>query len=292
MRHADVPAMNGRTVVITGTNTGIGRVTAQVLAAAGARVIMLNRSRERSEQVIADLQRTGSRFELVELDLGRLDSVRQAADRVLELAPRIDVLINNAGLAGSRGHTADGFELAFGVNHLGHYLLTALLWPALGAPHTRIVNVSSRAHYRAPGIPWDALQQKTPSTTGLNEYAVSKLANVLFTAELHRRTGGSPHIYALHPGVVATDVWRSIPSPLAWVARQFMASVEDGAQTTLHCAASPATAADSGLYYDNCRPRTPSKWAQDPSLADELWSRSAQWTGIAPDWAGLPPGPE
>lgn len=286
MRHADVPAMNDRTVVITGTNTGIGRVTAQVLAEAGARVIMVNRSRERSAQVIADLQKTGSRFELVEMDLGRLESVRHGASRILELAPRIDVLINNAGLAGSRGQTADGFELAFGVNHLGHYLLTALLWPALSAPQTRIVNVSSRAHYRAEGIPFDALQLKTPSSTGLSEYAVSKLANVLFTAALHRRTGGNPHIYALHPGVVATDVWRSIPAPLAWVARQFMASVEDGAQTTLHCAASNATAGESGLYYDNCKPRTPSRWAQDQALAEELWTRSAEWTGVAPDWAG------
>ena len=141
--------MHDRTVVITGTNTDIGRVTAQVLAAAGARVIMLNRSRERSEQVIADLQRTGSRFELVEMDPGRPDSVRQAAERVLGLAPRIDVLINNAGLAGSRGQTADGFELAFGVNHPGHYLLTALLWMDPNCPGLGRLTARSRMTRRS-----------------------------------------------------------------------------------------------------------------------------------------------
>src|SRR5207248_1708186 len=124
-------------------------------------------------------------------------------------------LINNAGVAGQRGLTAQGFELAFGINHLGHFLLTTLLVDRLRETGgARVVNVSSDSHYQAKGIDFDAVRQPTKSMTGMREYAVSKLANVLFTQELARRVPASElGAYAVHPGVIASDIWRRVPGP-------------------------------------------------------------------------------
>ncbi|MGP1683440.1 MAG: hypothetical protein ACTS8S_14050, partial [Giesbergeria sp.] len=118
----------------------------------------------------------------------------------------------------------------------------------------------------------------TRTATGLQEYRVSKLANVLFSAELGRRLAGSGVItYSLHPGVVATEVWRSVPLPLAWLLKLALISPEKGARTTLHCATSASAAAESGLYYDECRSKTPSRAARDAALARTLWERSEDW---------------
>jgi retinol dehydrogenase-12 len=192
------------------------------------------------------------------------------------------VLVNNAGVGGQRGTTADGFELHFGVNHLGHFALTSLLLERLTAsgPDARIVNVSSSAHYGPSGIDFDALRRPTVTYTGQREYNVSKLCNVLFTRELARRLDGvGVTSYALHPGVVASDIWRRVP----WLARTLitrrMLTAEQGAVTSLHCAASSAVAAQNGLYYDKCRVREPSRVAT-PELAELLWKRSAEWTGL------------
>jgi NAD(P)-dependent dehydrogenase (short-subunit alcohol dehydrogenase family) len=287
MKKAEIGDMKGRTVVITGTNTGIGRVTAVSLAEAGARVIMVNRSATRSEEVLAELSERGLSAELVTMDLGDLDSVRNATADIRTMVDSIDVLINNAGLAGSRGATRQGFEIAFGVNHLGHYLFThELIEQVLAGDAPRIVHVASRAHYRGKLDDLDGLKASTPSSTGLPEYSESKLANVLFSAELATRYAGKLNSYSLHPGVVATDVWRSVPGPLAWLAKKFMIDVVDGAQTTLHCAASDAAAGETGLYYDNSRPKTPSAPARDKALATALWNKSAEWTNVKPAWAG------
>jgi retinol dehydrogenase-12 len=222
----------------------------------------------------------------VHIDLADMESVRAAAGRILAKEQPLHVLINNAGLAGLRGVTKQGFELVFGTNHLGHFLLTMLLLPRLreSAP-ARIVNVSSGSHYDAKGIDFDALRKPTATVTSLPEYAVSKLANVLFTKELARgKAGPGVHSYALHPGMVASDAWREVPWPFRSIMKLFMITNEQGAQTTLHCATSPDVAEDDGLFYDKCKLREPSKLAQDETLAKELWAKSAEWTGAdAPD---------
>jgi NAD(P)-dependent dehydrogenase (short-subunit alcohol dehydrogenase family) len=279
----DVDPLEGRTVVVTGANAGIGRATALALARRGAHLVLAGRSRPRTEPVLAAIRAAGGRAEFVELDLGRLASVRSAAAEVLALAPRIDVLVNNAGMAGARGRTADGFEVHFGVNHLGPFLLTSLLLPALTGEGARVVNLSSNAHRRVAALDFAALQGPTRSHTGYPEYGVSKLCNVLFTRELARRCGpGGPHAYAVHPGVVASDIWRRLPWPIRPLATALMRSNEDGARTTLHCATSPAAAPESGEYYEDEARSEPSPLALRDDLARELWERSAAWAGSAP----------
>jgi len=270
----------GRTIVVTGANTGIGLVTARTLAQRGARIIMANRSEDKTRPILDELRAAGAQADFVALDLGDLAQVRAAAARVRELTDKVHVLCNNAGLAGQRGLTKDGFELTFGVNHVGPFLFTQLLEPLLrAAAPARIVNVASAAHYSATGIDWDAVRKPTRTTTSVFEYNVSKLANVLHVAELARRLAGTGVTsYALHPGVVASDVWRKVPWPIRPLIKLFMKSVEDGAKTSIYCAGAPEIAADSGRYYDGCKVKTPSKLAQDPALAAELWRRSAEWT--------------
>jgi dehydrogenase/reductase SDR family protein 13 len=274
-----------KTFVVTGASSGIGLVTARELARRGARVILATRSRAKTDPVIAEITRqTGnSAVEVVELDLGDLARVRRSAEALAERAGPIHGLINNAGIAGMRGATKDGFELAFGTNHLGHYLFTRLLLPKLRASApARIVNVASGSHYQAKSIDWAALQQPTKSITGLPEYAVSKLANVLFAKELaNQLEGTSVTTYSLHPGTVATDVWRRVPAPIAWLAKRFMLTVEQGAVSTLRCATAPELASESGRYYTaDGQEKRPSRLAQDPALARELWVKSAEWVGL------------
>ena len=145
---------------------------------------------------------------------------------------------------------------------------------------SRIVVVSSGSHYRARGIDFDAVRQPTRTVTGLAEYQVSKLANVLFVKELARRIGPSGvRSYALHPGVVASDAWRRFPWPIRPLIKLFMITEEEGARTTLHCATSPEVADHDGRYYDKCKERRPSKLADDADLARTLWEKSAEWTG-------------
>jgi len=280
-----------KTFVVTGANTGIGKETARVLARRGARVVLACRSEKQTRSVIEEISaETGNdQLAFVPLDLGDLKSVREAARALLDSEPRIDVLINNAGVAGQRGFTKDGFELAFGVNHLGHFLLTMLLLDRLeqSAP-SRIVNVSSKSHYRGKSIDWEAVRKPTKSISGLPEYEVSKLANVLFTRELARRLQGKGvNAYALHPGVIASDVWRRVPWPVRSLMKLFMISVEEGAKTTLYCATSRDVADQTGLYYDSCAERRPSRAARDDTLAAELWQRSAEWVQLdAPKGGG------
>ena len=273
----------GRVALITGANTGIGRVTARELARRGADVIIACRSVERAQPALQEIRAaaSGTRVECLALDLGDFASIRRCASEFLALGLPLHLLINNAGLAGGRGLTASGFELAFGVNHLGHFLLTQLLLEHIKAcGPARIVTVASRAHYRAGGIDFDAVRKPTRSRTGFAEYGVSKLANVLFSAALGRRLAGTGvTTYALHPGVVASDVWRSVPWPLRPLIKLRMISTEEGAATTLHCATAPELTLESSLYYDKCKARAPSGPAGDAALAAELWNRSEAWTG-------------
>ena len=275
----------GRVALVTGANTGIGLITARELQKQGAHVFMACRSIERARAALDSIRSTlGTAtgcvpVEILPLDLGDFDSVRQCAQTFLACGLPLHLLINNAGLAGARGLTKSGFELAFGTNHMGHFLLTQLLLDRIkSAGSARIVTVASRAHTRVDGIDWDVLCQPTQTRSGVREYGVSKLANVLFNAELSKRLAGSGvTTYALHPGVVASDVWRSVPWPFRGLIKLGMISTEEGAATTLHCASSMSVGNESGLYYDKCQVKSPTLVAQDAALAAELWRRSEGW---------------
>jgi retinol dehydrogenase-12 len=273
--------ITGRTVVVTGANTGIGKTTALTLARQGWRVYVASRSTEKGEAAVTSIKASsgsGSVF-FLPLDLADLSSVRACAEGFLARGEPLHVLVNNAGVAGVRGLTKQGFELMFGVNHLGHFLLTQRLLDRLtsSAP-ARVVTVASDAHYQARGIDWEAVRRPARGITGLGEYAVSKLANVLFSQELARRTAGTGvTTYALHPGVVASDIWRRVPWPVRPLMTRRMLSVDEGAATSLYCATSPEVAEASGLFYDKCAPRAASRVAT-PELAGELWQRSEAWT--------------
>ena len=272
------------TFLITGGNTGIGLATAIALAREGGQVYIACRSAAAGEAAVARIKsESGSAdVRLLALDLASLSSVRACAAAFLALDEPLHVLVNNAGVGGQRGLTADGFEQHFGVNHLGHFALTQLLLERLTAsgPGARVVNVSSEVHYDARGIDFAAVRRPTATFTGMREYAVSKLCNVLFTQELARRLAGAGVTsYALHPGVVASDIWRRVPRLARPFITRRMLTTEQGAATSVYCATSPAVAADSGLFYDKCAAREPSAVAT-PELAGLLWKHSAEWTRL------------
>src|SRR5215467_11125838 len=273
--------LSGRTFLITGANTGIGRATAADLAGRGGRVYLACRSAQKGRDAAAAIAAaTGNEaVTFLPLDLADLASVRTCAEQFLARGEPLHVLINNGGVAGQRGITKDGFELAFGVNHLGHFALTSLLLDCLAASApARVVTVSSDAHYQARGIDFQAVRRRTSSTIGLREYAVSKLSNVLFTQELARRVDGrGVTTYALHPGVVASDIWRRVPWPVRPLMKLRMLTPEQGARTSLYCATSPEVAQATGRFYDASRERAPSAVAT-PELAGALWERSEAWS--------------
>jgi NAD(P)-dependent dehydrogenase (short-subunit alcohol dehydrogenase family) len=276
-------SLNGRVALVTGANSGIGRVTAVELALQGFHVFLACRDAGKAAEVLNEIaQRSGgtARAEFIALDLGDLASVRQCAQAFNTRQLPLHLLVNNAGLAGQKGFTKSGFELAFGVCHVGHFLLTRLLLDRLKqAAPSRVVVVASRAHRHAKGIDFTAVRQPSRSRGGLMDYSVAKLANILFAAELGRRLAGTGvTTYALHPGVVATGIWRVLPSPLDRLVKLFMIDSVEGAQTTLHCATSDAAAQQSGLYYVKCAVATPTPVAADAALAQALWTASEGWT--------------
>jgi retinol dehydrogenase-12 len=271
-------ALRGKVALVTGANTGIGLVTARELARQGAHVFIACRSAERAASAVAAAKTPGGGpVEALSLDLADLNSVRACADAFLARDLPLHLLINNAGVAGARGLSPSGFELAFGINHVGHFALTQRLLDRVrrSAP-ARIVTVASRAHRGARGLPpWEKLRTRTQSLTGVPEYGVSKLANILFSAALSRRLAGTGvTTYSLHPGVVATDVWRTVPWPLRNLLKLGMISAEEGAKTTLHCATSAAAAGETGLYYDKCAVIEPTAVARNEALAESLWAKS------------------
>ena len=276
--------LSGRTFLVTGGNTGIGRATALGLAQRGGRVYIACRSVPKGEEAASDIRASTGNDSVwvLPLDLADLDSVRSCALEFLARGEPLHVLVNNAGLGGARGVTRQGFELMFGVNHLGHFLLTnALLGLLADSAPARVVNVSSDAHYQAKGVDFDALRRPARGITGLGEYAVSKLCNVLFTQELARRTTGTGiTTYALHPGVVASDIWRRVPWPVRPILTRRMLSVTEGAQTSLYCATSPDLADVSGRFYEKCAERAPSPVAT-AELGRVLWEHSEEWTGLS-----------
>jgi NAD(P)-dependent dehydrogenase (short-subunit alcohol dehydrogenase family) len=272
----------GKNVLITGGNTGIGRATAEILGREKARLFLACRSEEKTKPVLDALHAQGVEAYFLPLDLSNLESVRACAQSFLKRNEPLQVLVNNAGVASARGVTRQGFETTFGTNHLGHFLLTLWLRPALAqASSARVVVVASRAHkrLRLDTLPWASFQKRTQTVTGFHEYAVSKLCNVLFARELARRW--PPHwarSYAVHPGVIKSDIWRRIPQPFRALASLFMDSNELGARASVRCALDPALEEHNGRYYkETGAPSHPSALAQNDALAQKLWEKSLEW---------------
>jgi NAD(P)-dependent dehydrogenase (short-subunit alcohol dehydrogenase family) len=290
-RSTTTPDLTGRTVVVTGANAGIGKETAVGLAALGATVVMTARNRGKGEAAVAEVrERTGNeRVQLAILDLGSLASIRAFAAEFLATHDRLDVLVNNAGLiTDRRSETADGFEEMFGVNHLGHFLLTDLLRDRLvaSAP-ARVVVVSSIAHrYAFGGLRLDDLQSER-SFSSFVVYGRSKLANLLFTLELAERL--RPHgvtVNAVHPGSINSHFGGDgdtglLGSLIAKVGRYVLRSTETGARASILLASSgePRIVEATGAYFPKGRRRPASRRARDRVVARRLWEASARLVG-------------
>jgi retinol dehydrogenase 12 len=280
--------MRGKTVLVTGANTGIGLETAAALAEMGADVVITARDPAKGSAAVTEIRRRhpDAKVDAMELDLSRLDDVRAFAKSFADSHDRLDVLVNNAGLMlGERSETDDGYETTFQVNHLGPFLLTNLLLPLLKASaRARIVNVASTAH-RGGGLDFDDLQSER-GYIGMRVYATSKLCNILFTRELARRLDGTGvTANSLHPGTVRTgfgqdgDTKGFMKIGLALI-RPFILSPAGGAKTTVHLASSPDVEGKTGGYYTRSRPSRPTRAAQDDEAARRLWEVSTQLVGL------------
>jgi NAD(P)-dependent dehydrogenase (short-subunit alcohol dehydrogenase family) len=284
--------MHGKTVVVTGGNSGIGLETAAALVAMGARVLVTARNADKGRAAVATITQRNdghAQVQLVVFDLADLASVRRGAAEILEQAPQIDVLVNNAGLVLSeRRETVDGYEATFAINHLGPFLLTNLLLDRLreSAP-ARVVNVASMAHASArKGIPFDDLQS-TERYRGMRVYGESKLANILFTLELARRLEGSNvTANSLHPGTVRTGYGADGDARgfLAFglkLSGPFFLTPAKGAETSIYLASSPEVEGVSGQYFVKCKPVQPKPPARDADAARRLWRVSEELVGLA-----------
>jgi NAD(P)-dependent dehydrogenase (short-subunit alcohol dehydrogenase family) len=271
--------VKGRVAVVTGATAGIGLAAAAALAARGATVVLVGRHRERGLAALAAVRAAGGRDAALHLaDLSSLREVRRLAREILTGNGAVHVLVNNAAVITRRRETTvDGFERQFAVNHLAPFLLTRLLLDRLKASApSRVVNVSSSAHFRG-WIDFDDLQSER-RYGHTRTYAMTKLANVLFTYELARRLGGTlVSANALHPGVVATALLADfvrLPRALRFVTRLVGLAPEEGARTVVHLAASRELDGVSGKYFVKERERRSSASSRDAALAARLWDES------------------
>lgn len=275
---------------ITGPTSGIGTATADALAERGMRLVLLCRNEDKGRDLAVALERRyGTDVDVVRCELGSLADVRRAGAEMRERYPRLDILINNAGMMTTRRElTDDGFESMFGVNHLGHYLLTHELMPLLqDAARARLVVVASDAHGFSRGIRFDDLNADGSFST-FGRYGHSKLANMLFVHELARRLPADEvAVHMLHPGAVTTSLgaqntrWASLVYGLL---KPFFRTPAKGAETSVWCATTNELGSATGGYYFNCAPRAMKPWAQDDAAAAKLWQVSAELTGVDPDW--------
>ncbi|HZO40238.1 MAG TPA: SDR family oxidoreductase [Methylomirabilota bacterium] len=278
--------MKGKTCIVTGTTSGIGKETSVALARAGARVAIVCRTQDRGERALAEIrQRSGGDVTLFVADFASQRAIRALASRLAAALPRVDVLVNNAGLIlDRRVLTEDGLETTLAVNHIGYFLLTRLLEPKLmaGAP-ARIVNVASRAHKGAT-IRFDDLMGAR-GYDGLTAYGQSKLANIVFTYELARRLAGSGvTVNCLHPGVIGSNFGSAGPVMIRLgmkLARPFMKSSARGADTVIYLASSPEVEGVSGKYFVNRRETRSSDESYDPAVAARLWKVSEELTAAS-----------
>jgi len=267
---ATASAMSGKTVLVTGATGGIGLETARSLARMGAAVVIGARDPVRGQAVMDEINRKGGRAELLEIDMTSFASVRRAAERFLGSHTRLDVLVNNAGVAvRERRLTADGHELTWQTNFLGGFLLTKLLLPALkSAVRPRVVNVSSQAH-RSARMDWDNLELER-GYSGFKAYANTKLAQVLFTRELARRQPGIA-VNAVHPGAIATGIWRAAPKFAQWILGLVLPPPEKGARPVVRLASSPDLDGITGRYFNKLREANPAPAATNDADAARLW---------------------
>jgi len=271
--------MGDRVFLVTGANSGIGKATALGLARLGGTIVMACRSATRGEAARQDIVRDSgnSKVYLEIVDLASEDSTRSFAEEFQRKYPRLDVLINNAGVyTPHREVTPDGLERTFEVNYLSGFLLTHLLLDLLkkSAP-SRIVNVSSRAHSGGT-IHFDDLQGEQ-RYGGFGAYGQSKLAQILFTQELARRLQGTRvTVNACHPGVIRTNLGMGGTSAVVRFVRMFFKGPEKGAETPIYLSVSPEVAGVTGKYFANKRLREPSRAAQDPDVARRLFDVSVK----------------
>ena len=278
-------ALKGKTIVITGANSGIGLVAAESLAGMGAHVVLACRRQQAADEAMQQIRRAhpAASLEFVHIDLASLASVRQAAAELSQRHARIDVLINNAGLACvGRQLSEDGLEMTFAVNHLGPFLLTNLLLPNLKLGKGRVITVASGAH-KAGKMHWDDLQLEKGYFV-MKAYAQSKLANILFTRALSRRCSGMGiHANCLHPGGVATNIWPDAnwaQRAFSALLKKFLISPEEGARTTIWLASNETGGRATGKYFVRCKERAPSAEAQDDAAAERLWQISEKLSAL------------
>ncbi|WP_431237616.1 SDR family NAD(P)-dependent oxidoreductase [Mycolicibacterium aichiense] len=295
---ADVPDQSGRIAIVTGSNTGLGFDTARVLAQHGAQVVMAVRDTAKGDAAAAEIRRAapGAEVTVHKLDLGSLASVREAAAELGSAYPRIDLLINNAGVMyPPKQTTADGFELQFGTNHLGHFALTGLLLNnLLGVDGSRVVVVASVAHNIRAKIAFDDLQWERRRYERVASYGQSKLANLMFAYELQRRLAAADAktiAVAAHPGVSDTELIRHVPGSslpgVKLISGLLLNSAEMGALATLRAATDPSVI--GGQYYgpDGFRelrghPKlvSSSNQSHDRNVQQRLWAVSEELTGV------------
>lgn len=283
--------MSTKTVLITGATGGIGFATAQDLVGRGYEVILHGRSREKVEVAVAALRAEFPEAVLatVMADLSVLADIRRMAKEVLEITSSLDVLVNNAGVWNSKQElTAEGVEKTFAVNHLGYFLLSHLLMPALyAAKDSRIVCVASDSHKQIPGMFFDNINLDG-NYHGLRSYAQSKLANVLFCYEFDRQRPNDdyPTIYAVQPGLVQTDIGlkgNTWLHSIAWRVRRKMGGNKtpaEGAATSIFLASEPGIDNLSGKYWDNCEPKKSYSSSYDKDEARILWELSCEMVGV------------
>ena len=296
--------LTGRTAVVTGGSGGLGLETARALAAHGAGVVLAARDRDKCDAAVATLAERvpGAEVDVVLLDLASLASVREAAAEIARRHDRVDLLVDNAGvMACPLGRTADGFEMQFGTNHLGHFLFTDLLHDRLVAASPSRVVVLSSAGHRYSGIRWDDPNfEREDEYFNWTAYGQSKTANALFALELDRRWGPEGvHAWSVHPGTIITDLGRHMtqedfdfmaanrPGGVTWK------SVEQGAATTVWAATAPELLDHGGAYLEDCRVAPPNEdpaspeggrgGARDRGAAGRLWDLSADLVGLPTD---------
>ncbi|QXX76200.1 General stress protein 39 [Methylovirgula sp. HY1] len=280
--------MQGKTIVVTGGTSGIGEVAALALAGMGARIVLVARNKGRGEATLARLeqQAPGVGHRLHYADLAQLAEMKRVAVEIAAAEPRIDILINNAGaMFANREVTKDGFEKTFATDHLSYFVLTAgLRERLLAAGSARIINTSSHAHKTAQFDINDL--QSTKNYTSFLAYGRAKLANILFTRELARRTAGTGvTVNCLHPGFVATrfgDEAGGLIGHVIGLAKVLAISPEEGAKTLIYLATAPEVATKSGEYFYKSRRTAPARAGRDDAMARALWEKSVALTGV--DW--------
>ena len=275
--------MEGKRVLITGGNSGIGLITARELASMGAEIVLACRDSAKTEEAlktiggVASIQPTN-----LPVELANLSSVRSLGASFLDRYDRLDVLINNAGIFPSKQQmTDDGFEMQMGVNHLSHFLLTHLLLDCLkSSSPARIISVSSTLHKKSE-MDIDTFRgfKKYNASAAYNQ---SKLGNVMFALELAKRLEGTKVTSnVLHPGAVKTDIVRDLPWIVRFIIGMVFISPEKGAETSIKLASDPLLETKNGKYYDQGEEATYSRLADDEALRAEFWQASSSAVGLS-----------